>query len=211
MLNLVDLRFRVEYVPLLQIDVSVSDIRDEGLQHLLGALVCMKAQLLVLKAGKSNLTFKSGDILAKFLDECNDLEELWIGGNKLGVKGLKPLCKALRNHPNISVLDVSANSIGNSGGEELGAVLTTSKSMTEIDCSWNDFSGDDGQYLLGGLALSSSIQMFRGCWNRFGKMAMPELKEILARPQIWYELDLRNCGNVLCPLLFVERLPTTIA
>jgi hypothetical protein len=54
---------------------------------------------------------------------------------------MKPLCKAIRNHPNMNVLDVSANSIGAPGGEEIGALLTSCKNLTVLDVSWNDFNG----------------------------------------------------------------------
>jgi hypothetical protein len=123
MLNVVQLRDREGFLSLAQIDVSCSDMRDEGLDYLVTALLEIKADLLVLKARESNLTSKAGEILKQFLNGCNDVEELWLGRNRLGSTGLKHLCKAVSDHPNMEVLDVSSNGIAAPGGEELGGLL----------------------------------------------------------------------------------------
>ena len=66
---------------------------------------------------------------------------VWVCVCRLGSAGIKPLCKAIRNHPNINVLDVSANSIGAPGGEEIGALLTSCQNLTALDVSWNNLNG----------------------------------------------------------------------
>lgn len=106
MLDIEELRFREDLVPLAQVDVSVSDIRDEGLECLVDSLLGLKVQLLVLKAARSNLTARSGKILERLLLECNDLEEMRVSGNKLGAVGLRALCKGTRDHPNMIALDI---------------------------------------------------------------------------------------------------------
>ena len=194
MMNIVELRFEEGMLGLAQIDVSVSDLRDEGLEMLVDAMIAMKVELVVLKARKANLTSRTGNTLGRFLDECNDLEELWLGGNKLMYKGLKPLCQAVRNHPNLAVLDVSSNSIGVPGGEEIGALFTASTKLMEFDCSWNDIAAEDASFLLQGLSLNATIEIFRAAWNRFGKGTLPEIEEVLNREKEFSELDLRNCG-----------------
>ena len=112
MLDIEALRFREGLLPLAQVDVSVSDIRDQGLLFLVDALLDLKVELLVLKAARSNLTAKSGEILKRLLMECNDLEEIRIAGNKLGAVGLKALCKATRDHPNMMALDIRSVKVG---------------------------------------------------------------------------------------------------
>jgi len=224
MLNIEALRLREDFLSLAQVDVSTSDIRDEGLEHLVDALLDMKVELIVLKATRAHLTARSGEILKRLLLECNDLEEIRVAGNKLGAVGLKGLCKASYDHPNLSVLDIrfvqvalfmvllggltcalvsrfagclsfcSANEIGVPGGEELGALLTSNNTLKEVDVSWNAIAGEDGQQLLQGLALNKSVQVFRASWNRLGRAALSNLQDVLNRPQVFYELDLRNCG-----------------
>ena len=56
-----ELRLRESLPPMAQIDVSFSDMRDQGLCFLVDALLEMKTGLLVLKAAKANLTEKSGE------------------------------------------------------------------------------------------------------------------------------------------------------
>jgi len=141
MLNIVDLRHRQNLVALAQVDVSESDIRDEGLECLVAAVLQMKVELVVLKAVKANLGPRAGGILRRLLEDDNDLEELCIGRNNLGGAGMAPLCKGIRNHPNLNLLDVSANEIDAPGGEEIGALLTTCSNLTELDCSWNNLTG----------------------------------------------------------------------
>ena len=82
MLNISDLRYRYSLVPLAQVDVSESDLRDEGLEIMVSALLEMKIELLVLKAVKANLGPRAGEILRRLLDGDNDLEELSVGGNR---------------------------------------------------------------------------------------------------------------------------------
>jgi hypothetical protein len=82
MLNISDLRYRYSLVPLAQVDVSESDLRDEGLEVMVSALLEMKIELLVLKAAKANLGPRAGEILRRLLDGDNDLEELSVGGNR---------------------------------------------------------------------------------------------------------------------------------
>ena len=106
MLNVEALQLREDFLSLAQVDVSTSDIRDNGLDHLVDALLDMKVELIVFKATRAHLTARSGEILKRLLLECNDLEELRVAGNKLGAVGLKGLCKASYDHPNLSVLDI---------------------------------------------------------------------------------------------------------
>ena len=91
-------------------------------------------------------------------------------------------------------MECSSNEITTPGGEELGALLTTNKVLKEVEVSWNDITGEDGQLLLQGLALNKSVEVFRACWNRLGKAALPYLDDLRNRPQIFYDLDLRNCS-----------------
>ena len=68
-----ELRLRESLPPMAQIDVSFSDMRDQGLCFLVDALLEMKTGLLVLKAAKANLTEKSGETLRLFLQEANEV------------------------------------------------------------------------------------------------------------------------------------------
>jgi Ran GTPase-activating protein (RanGAP) involved in mRNA processing and transport len=106
MLDIEELRLREDFLALAQVDISVNDIRDEGLKCLVDALLGLKVQLIVLKAARSNLTARSGEILKQLLLECNDLEEIRVSGNKLGAVGLRALCKGTRDHPNMIALDI---------------------------------------------------------------------------------------------------------
>lgn len=200
-----ELRLRESLPPMAQIDVSFSDVRDQGLCFLVDALLEMKTSLLVLKAAKANLTEKSGETLRLFLQECNDLEELWLGGNKVTAKGLALICDGLSEHPNMELLDISSCEIGAPGGMELGALLARNKTLKIVDCSWNLFSGEDSRALLEYLCLNSTVEEFRASWNSFGKAALKELKVLHAErkgpasaisPSSFYELDLRNCGDM---------------
>ena len=65
-------------------------------------------------------------------------------------------------------------------------LFSYSKILKELDCSWNDLIGEDAQQLLQCLCLNTSIEKFRASWNRFGKLALPELRDLNNRKTIFY-------------------------
>ena len=109
------------------------------------------------------------------------LQTLKLESNKIGDRGVKILCQALRMCKNLSTLCLPDNNIGSVGGTNVGILLGKSPKLTCLDISNNNIRGSGAASLTFGLVKSKSLLWCDLSWNAIGQSPDRQAARTLAR------------------------------
>jgi Ran GTPase-activating protein (RanGAP) involved in mRNA processing and transport len=89
------------------------------------------------------LTSDESNCLARLLQQNENLKEIYLSENRLGVAGVKYLSRGLQENQTLRVLDLRSNDIGPEGAMAISSVLPQARSLKSLFLAMNDV-GDVG-------------------------------------------------------------------
>ncbi|KAK1329668.1 hypothetical protein QTO34_009850 [Cnephaeus nilssonii] len=135
------------------LDVSVNNIRDNGVLVLMMALVFPTCSVRELEISGCFFTAKGCEYMVYVLQNNPNLQSLELGSNNIGDAGMELLCGAMR-HPNCNLENIGLEECMLTGAccAALASVLSSSKTLKKLNLLGNKL-GDEGiVHLLEGLA-----------------------------------------------------------
>jgi len=136
------------------------------------------------ETGQQPMTAQEMACMAEFLKENHSLTALSLRGNRIGWRGVRALCGALKCFTGITSLDLADNDLDARSAMELGPALKTLTCLTQLDLSDNSIGADGGRWLeasVGGLIQLTSLNNIAPSINK-GASSW-KLKELMTSPR----------------------------
>ncbi|XP_030608360.1 NLR family CARD domain-containing protein 3-like [Archocentrus centrarchus] len=153
----ISLVLRSQSSSLRELDLSVNELKDSGVEVLCSGLESLHCKLEALRLTGCNLSKRSCEMLSSVLcSQSSSLRELDLSGNDLQDSGVKVLCSGLEaQHCNLEALRLSGCLITEEGCKSLVSALSSNPShLRELDLSYNH-PGEAGVKLLEQLRLET--------------------------------------------------------
>ncbi|XP_032872012.1 NACHT, LRR and PYD domains-containing protein 3-like [Amblyraja radiata] len=131
-----------------KLNLSENKLGDSGVKLVSAALRNPDCKIQTLLLNRVGLTDSGAEDLISALSTNHSLTQLYLGDNKLGDSGVKPVSAALRN-PDCEIQILGLNSVGltDSGAGDLTSALSTNHSLTKLWLGDNKL-GDSGVKLV---------------------------------------------------------------
>ncbi|XP_061124921.1 NACHT, LRR and PYD domains-containing protein 3-like isoform X2 [Syngnathus typhle] len=149
-----------------ELDLSLNDLYDDGLEALATGLAKPQCTLQGLKLIHCNLSKKSCEVLASVLSSPGSLRELELGDNDLGDDGLEALAAGLaKPQCTLQVLAFNSCKLSKKSCEALASILSSPCILRELYLTHNDLCDDGLEALAAGLAKPQCTLEVLKLWN----------------------------------------------
>lgn len=191
------------------LDLVNCGLLDDGLQHLLGALMGPGANktLRHLYLGTNGVTEASAPLLAEFLADHCALESLYLSCNRLGDDGVAELARGLAANRTIRRVSLASNRIGPRGAAALADALAEHPSLVLLDLGFTkataavgelgNFIGDPGaQSLAELLRRDTRLRSLDLLHNYISQRGVNHIREAMKHNHTLVSLQLTQFGKV---------------
>jgi len=147
--------------------------------------------ITVLDLERNNVNEGSAIQLSHTLQYNSTLEQLWLRGNKLSIKGTTCILNSLKC-TSLSVLDLSFNNIGIDSASSLAAVIHCNPLLEKLWIDGNDLQTEGAITISSTLKLLSTLKILSLCSNRITTCAAESLSAVISHNLLLEDLLLGN-------------------
>ncbi len=172
-----------------------------------------------IKLKKIELQDEDIKVLLEALDNNQNITELNLSDNKIGVQGASMIASFLSSNNTLSILNLANNNIGTKGAFIFGKSLMDNNTLTSLNIRRNQIEAEGAIGLRNGLECNNSVKEIYIGWNNVEKNLKSEItscvdqnknspEEALARAVGKYlivKFDKQEIMSEQSDLLFVKR------
>ena len=153
-----------------------NQIQYPGFCKFVEALFNLQSYLRKLNMCNALITEECAVLLALIFKNCENLQELYLGNNMLGTKGVIRILRALRNICTLRVLTLSNNNITKEAASSICDVITIHYGLNILLVGGNDLQTDGVLQIAETVRHNEGVQMLAVCENGVDELIREAVK-----------------------------------